>query len=137
MSEGLSKSLSIVLYVLLGISAVLGILFLFGKIETDILIGWCYALLGLATVAAIIFPILGMAKNPVGAKSALIGVVALGVVFVIAYALAGDEMIPKYEKFISGPGESKLVSMGLITFYILAAGAVLAIISSMFTKLIK
>ena len=94
-------------------------------------------LLGLATAAAIIFPILGMAKNPKGAKSALLGVVALAVVFVIAYALGGDELTPKYEKFISGPGESKLVSMGLITFYILAVVAIIATVFSGFIKLFK
>lgn len=137
MSGGLSKILPIVLYVLLGISALLGVLFYAGVVETQLLMSWCYLLMGLATAAAIVFPILGMAKDPKAAKSALIGVGALAVVFIISYALAGDEMIPKYEKFISGPGESKLVSMGLIAFYILAIGAILATISSAFMKLFK
>ena len=137
MSGGLTKILSIVLYVLLGISALLGVLFYTGTVETELLITWCYILLGLATAAAIVFPILGMAKDPKGAKSALIGVVALAAVFAISYALAGDEMLPKYEKFIDGPEDSKLVSMGLIAFYILAIGAIIATVSSAFTKMFK
>ena len=137
MSEGLSKILPIVLYVLLGVSALLGILFYVGTVDSQILITWCYILLGLATAAAVIFPILGMAKDPKSAKSALIGVGALAVVFIISYVLAGDEMTPKYEKFISGPAESKLVSTGLIAFYILAIMAIIAIVSSAFTKLFK
>lgn len=137
MSGGLSKILPIVLYVLLGISALLGVLFYAGAVDTELLMTWCYILMGLATAAAIVFPILAMTKDPKAAKGALIGVGALVVVFVISYALAGDEMTPKYEKFISGPGESKLVSTGLIAFYILAIGAIIATVSSGFMKLFK
>mgnify|MGYP000088270957 CR=1 FL=1 len=60
-------------------------------------------------------------KDPKAAKSALIGVGALVVVFGISYALAGVEMLPKYTKFISTSEESKLVSTGLVAFYILDA----------------
>ena len=137
MSEGLSKSLTIVLYVLLGISALLGILFYVDSVDSEILIYWCYALFGLGAVSAIIFPILTMAQNPAGAKSALIGVGALALVFVIAYVLAGDEMLPKYKNFISGPEASRRVGMGLIAFYILAAGAIVATVFSGVTKLFK
>jgi len=137
MTGGLSKILPIVLYVLLGISALLGVLFYLDAVDTQILLSWCYVLMGLATAAAIVFPILSMAKDPKAAKSALIGVGALAVVFIISYVLAGDEMLPKYEKFISGPGESKLVSTGLIAFYILAIGAIIATVSSGFMKLFK
>jgi len=137
MSQGLSKTLSIVLYVLLGVSALLGVLFYTGSVDTEILITWCYLLMGLATAAAIIFPILGMAKNPGGAKSALIGVGALLLVFAISYALADDTMTPKYAKFISGPEASKQVSMGLIAFYILAVGAIVTVVVSGLSKLFK
>ena len=137
MSEGLSKILSIVLYALLGISGLLGALFYAGSVESATLIGWCYVLFGLATIAAIVFPIMAMAKNPKGAKSALIGVVALGAIFAISYALGGDEMTPKYEEFISGPEASKRVSMGLIAFYLLALGAVGVTVYSGITKLFK
>lgn len=135
--SGISKVLPIVLYALLGISAILGILFYFDSVSSESLITWCYVLLGVATASAIVFPILGMAKNPKGAKSALIGVIALAAVFGISYALGGDEMTPKYEGFISGPGESKLVSMGLIAFYILAVTAIIATVFSGFVKLFK
>jgi len=137
MSEGLSKSLSIVLYVLLGISALLGILFYAGGISSEAIIYWCYALFGLATIAAIVFPIMAMVKNPKGAKSALVGVIALLAVFGISYVLAGDEMLPKYYDFISGPAASKQVGMGLIAFYILAIGAIGVTVFSGVTKFFK
>lgn len=137
MSEGLSKILNIVLYVLMGLSALFGILFYAGSMSEEVLIYWCYALFGIGAVAAIIFPILHMIKNPKGAKSALVGVGALAVVFVISYALAGDEMTDKYAEFISGPAASKRVSAGLISFYILAIAAVAATLYSGVSKLFK
>lgn len=137
MSQGLSKILNIVLYVLLGLSALLGVLFYTGSIESELLIFWCYVLFIIGAVAAIVFPIINMAKNPGGAKSAFIGIGALLIVFVISYLLAGDEMTDKYAKFISGPEASKRVSMGLIAFYILAIGAILATIVSGFSKMFK
>jgi hypothetical protein len=137
MSEGLSKILNIVLYVLLGISALLGVLFYAGSVDSETLIAWCYILFGISAVAAIVFPIITMAKNPAGAKSALLGVVALIIVFVIAYALAGDEMLPKYKGFIEGPEASKRVGAGLIAFYILAVGAIVATVYSGVSKLFK
>ena len=137
MSEGLSKILNIVLYALLGISALLGVLFYSGSIESDTIIYWCYALFALGAATAIIFPIITMIKNPKGAKSALIGVLALVVVFVVSYALAGDEMLDKYYDFISGPEASKRVGTGLIAFYILAIGAIIATVYSGISKLFK
>ncbi len=137
MSEGLSKILNIVLYALMGVSALLGVLFYAEVIDSELLIYWCYALFGLGTLAAVVFPIMHMIQNPKGAKSALIGVVALLVVFGISYALAGDEMTAKYANFISGPEASKRVSMGLIAFYILAIGAIGVTVFSGVSKLFK
>ena len=137
MSGGLTKILPIVLYVLLGISALLGVLFYLEVVDTELLMTWCYVLMALATASAVIFPIIAMTKDAKAAKGALIGIGALVVVFGISYALAGDKMTPKYAKFISSPEESKLVSTGLVAFYILAIGAILATISSAFMKIFK
>ena len=137
MSEGLSKILGIVQYTLLGISALLGILFYTGSIEASMILNWCYVLFAIGAAAAIILPIINLGKNPAGAKSAGIGLIALIVVFGIAYALAGDEMLPKYEDFIEGPADSKRVGMGLIAFYILAFGAIAATLYSSVSKIFK
>ncbi len=137
MSEGLSKILSIVLYVLLGVSALLGVLFYLDAISTDMIIYWCYTLFFLGAAAAIVLPLINLAKNPAGGKAALIGLIALVLVFVISYVIAGDEMLPKYEAFIDGPEDSKMVGMGLIAFYILSLGAIGAVVYSSVSKLIK
>lgn len=137
MSEGLSKKLSIVLYSLMGISTLLGVLFYADSIGAEVLIYWCYFLFAIGAIFAVFFPIMEMAKNPNGAKSALIGVGALLVVFGISYALGGDEMPDKYAGFISGPGESKMVSAGLISFYILAVAAIVTTVYSGVSKMFK
>ena len=137
MSKGLSKILNIVLYVLLGVSALLGVLFYLESISADLIIYWCYTLFGLGAAAAIILPIINLGKNPAGAKGALIGLIALVLVFVISYMIAGDEMLPKYEAFIDGPEDSRKVGMGLIAFYILALGAIGAVVYSSISKMIK
>jgi hypothetical protein len=137
MSEGISKVLNIVLYVLLGVSALLGVLFYSGSVDSETVMYWCYALFVIGAATAIIFPIISMIKHPKAAKSAFIGVLALVLVFVLAYALAGDEMTEKYADFISGPDASRRVGTGLIAFYILAIGAVGVTVCSGISKLFK
>jgi len=137
MSNGSNKILSILLYVLMGISALLGVLFYSGSVSTDVIMYWCYALLGLGVVAAVVFAIVNMIRSPKGAKSAVIGVVALLAVFGISYGLAGDEMNDVYAEFISGPEASKRVGMGLIAFYILGIGAIAVTVFSGVSKLFK
>lgn len=137
MSTALAKILSITLYTLIGISAILGVLFYTDSISENLLMSWCYILLIIAALAAIVFPIIGMVNHPKGAKSALIGVVSLLVVFAISYALAGDEIVPAYKDFIETPAQSKMVSTGLIAFYILGIGAIIATIYSSISRVTK
>lgn len=137
MSSGASKILPIVLYVLLGISTLLGVLFYSDVIGSDTLIYWCYALLIIGIATTLISSLVRMIGNPRAGKSALIGLVALVVVFAVSYVLAGDEMTPKYADFISGPEASKLVGSGIIAFYILGLGAIAAVVISSLSKLVK
>lgn len=137
MSNGASKILPIVLYVLLGISTLLGVLFYSDVIGSDTLIYWCYALLALGIVITLISSLVRMIGNPKAGKSALVGLVALVVVFAVSYVLAGNEMTPKYADFISTPEASKLVGSGIIAFYILGLGAIAAVVISSLSKLVK
>lgn len=137
MENTLSKILSIVLYILMGIGAVLGILFYAGAVTESALIYYCYFLLAIAAVVAIIFPIFGIVTNPKGARGALIGIGVLALIIIISYAVAGDEMLPKYEGFINSSSESKWVSAGLISLYILGGLAILATIFSSINRVIK
>ena len=123
---------------LLGLSALLSLLFAFGAVSEGLLITWCYILLGVATVTAIVFPMITMAQNPKGAKNALIGVVALVVICVIGYVMAGNEVHIDYEGILlADEGTSQLSEAALIAFYILGAGAIGAIIYAEVSKMLK
>lgn len=133
-----NKLLEIILYVLLGISTLLSVLFYVNIISEGILINWCYLLFGIATLTAIVFPIIAMIQNPKNAKNALIGVVSLLVIVGIAYALAGGEEIYNANAILlADASTSKWSEAGIISVYILAIAAIGTIIFSEVSKIFK
>jgi hypothetical protein len=70
----------------------------------------CYILLGVATVAAVAFPVFELIKNPKGAKGALLGIGTLVVVVAVSYALSSDANPSKIEITASA---AKQVDTGL------------------------
>lgn len=133
-----SKLFSIILMTLLGLSAVLSVLFFVDVISEGLLIMWCYVLLGIAAIAAIVFPLINMAQNPKSAKNALIGVVALAVVCGIGYALAGSEEFFTLDgKLLADASSSKYSEAGLIAFYIMGAAAIVAVVYAEVSKMFK
>lgn len=142
-----SKIFNIVLYILLGISAILGVYYF---VATDFkelsnayatsstLIYWCYALLIIASLLSIIYPLMYMVQNPKNAKNALIGIVGLVVVFIMGYLLAsGEEIYDAKAILIADETTSKLSEAGLNAFYILGLGAIGVIIFSEVSKIFK
>ena len=140
MSEKLNKYLQIVLYVILGVSLILyGFFYINGESMTDAVLIWAYILLGLTVVLLLVFPVLYFIKNPKAAIKFLIVLVGFAILFGIGYLLAsGDINAPIFEKQGVTSNTSRLVGAGMITTYILAGIAVLAIIyssiSSVFNK---
>lgn len=133
-----NKLFSYILIGLLGLSAILCVLFFAGVVSEGLLITWCYVLLGIAALAAIIFPLITMAQSPANAKNALIGVVGLVVVFAIGYALAGGEEYLDYDGvMLANSSESKMSEAGLIAFYVLGAGAIGSIVYAEVSKMLK
>ena len=138
MTDHLSTILSKGLYALLGISVLLVVLFFGGIWVTEsALIIWSYLLLGIAAVAAVLFPIIYLVQNPKKAKGALFSVAGLLVIFGISYLIASAAVLNSYEKFDIDGAISRRVGMGLIAMYILGFGAVGAIIYSAVSRLIK
>jgi hypothetical protein len=133
-----NKLFSIILSVLLGLSALLSLLFAFDAVSEGLLITWCYILLGVASITAIAFPIITMVTNPKGAKNALIGVGSLVVICGLGYVMAGNEVHIDYEGILLADEEtSKLSEAALIAFYILGAGAIGTIIFAEVSKMFK
>ena len=94
-----------------------------------------YIVMALILVLVIVFVIAGLFRGNI--KNTLISVGAFAVIVVIAYLLTdGNEIVMKDGETLSASG-SHWVGAGLVTFYILAAIAVGAMILSGVRKLIK
>ena len=85
-----------------------------------------YILLAAATLTAIVFPIRHMISHPKKAKEIGMVIAALLVIYVIATLFASDEVTEDFAKFGVTATASKQVGTGLIVFYILAIGAIIA-----------
>ena len=124
MFENLTKTLSLVLYVLLGISVLLSVLFFAEMISESSLIIWAYILVVIATLAAVLFPVVYLVQNLNKAKTALLSLAGLLVVIGISYLLASGEVLHSYEKYGIDEAVSKNVGTGLIAMYLLGFGSI-------------
>lgn len=125
MSNKLSRILTISLYVLLAVSVVFTVVFYMGnkvpgtegtafeepKITENMII-WAYVLFGIAAVAAIIFPLINLIKNPINAKNVLIVILFFAVIIGVSYLLASSEPI-SFLKVEASESTLKLVGTGL------------------------
>ncbi len=99
-----------------------------------------YALIGICILMILVFAVGRIAKNPGGAKSALIGIVGLLVLLFVAYALSTGtdaNTNPKYVEMSLSEETSRQVGTGLMVFYILAGLAILSILYVEVTRLFK
>ena len=148
----LHRVLSIILYVLMIVSAVLVGLFYFGGVVegtegtnleeptiTNTILNWTYILFAIAAVAAILFPVVYMVMHPQNAKKAGIAIIGLAIVVFVAYSLASDQLLTliDYTGTDNNPQTLKLADTGLISMYILLGVAVLSIIYVEIAKLFK
>lgn len=96
-----------------------------------------YIALGITAVVAVLFAIYNVVTHPKQAKGVLFGIIGLAVVIGVSYGIASDEPVKIAGGVVVEGSTPKLVGMGLITFYIAAGIAVLAVIASSVSSLIK
>ena len=88
---------------------------------------WIYILVAIAVLALIIVPLPYMIRNPKTMVKFGIGIVALGVVLLIAYMLSSDAALP----FIEGAADknewSTWADVNIISMYIMTGAAILVI----------
>jgi len=96
-----------------------------------------YILLGATSILAIGFPLKQLISNPKKAKEIGMALGGLFVIYIIATLLATDEVTEHYEKFGVTATLSKQVGTGLFLFYILGAGAILSVVYSEVSKMLK
>jgi hypothetical protein len=96
-----------------------------------------YFLFGVATIAAIVLPFLSTLKNPKVLVRAGIGIGILAVIFIISFAISGDEVTAiAASQGVTATG-SKMIGAGLIMFYITLIGAALGLVYSEVSKALK
>jgi len=94
----------------------------------------------IATVAAIVFPIISVISNPKGSVKGLISAVFIVVIILISYSVSSDELL-KLSANYAGPDNTplrlKLTDAGLYTTYIIFGLTVIAAIYSEVVKIFK
>ena len=93
------------------------------------------ALLSIASIIIIFFALIHMMKNKKAAKKTLLTFGGLATVLLISYyGLSNNEVLSSYQKYNVDANTSKLVGMGIWSFYILSIGAITSIIFSELSK---
>ncbi len=151
MSKLITKIITISLYILMGVSVALMLVFYFGSdvpgtadtpmkepVVTETILLWAYILVGLAVLTALIFPAIRMLTNPKNAKKTLIGLAGVAVIVIIAWQFSSDEILPlATENPDNIPEVLKLAGTQLGTMYILLALAILSIFYTEIRNLFK
>jgi len=96
-----------------------------------------YFLFFVAVAALVILPTINALKAPKEVAKSAAGLVGLVVIFLISYALSGDEVTLKTASYGTTAGGSKIIVAGLIMFYIVFFISVIGLIYSFFHKAIK
>lgn len=97
-----------------------------------------YVLLGATVLFAVIFPLITLASDFKKGIKVIISLVVLLGLFGLTYSLASDSIDGAvYEKLEITPQVSKLVGAGILTTYILAIIAVLAVVVTSVSNLFK
>jgi len=93
-----------------------------------------YLMVGFAALAAIGFGIKKMMQKTNNAKKTLYTIGGLVAVLIFSYLIASDEVLGSYEKYEITASTAKKVGMGLTTFYVLAIGAIGAVLYAELSK---
>ena len=135
------KIVKIFSWILMGVSALVALLFYTNSISEAPYIIWAYVLVGLASAMALVFPIIYFVNNPKNAIKALVGIGALGLIFLIGYLVADTTPIvtatSELDPNFSDPTVLRLADTGLIMTYILMFVAVLALLLTGIRSLIN
>jgi NADH:ubiquinone oxidoreductase subunit 6 (subunit J) len=91
-------------------------------------------MVGVAALTAIGFGVKKMMTNTENTKKTLYTIGGLIVVLLFSYLIASDEILGSYEEYEITASTAKKVGMGLTTFYVLAIGAIGAVLYAELSK---
>ncbi len=97
-----------------------------------------YVLVLVAVLGAVVLPIvIALTQNPKSLLKVLAGVAVLAVVFGISYGLSGNEVTAKYTEAGITEVSSQVVGGALTMIYLLLGIALVGVVVTEITKLIK
>jgi len=138
MSEKYFKYIQWLLYVLMGLSALLTIIFYLSSGSPDLLLYWMYFLLILSGVVTLTLSALNILKNPKGSLKVLLVIGVIIVLGFLSYALSSNNypqaLLEKYS--ISANGV-KMVGASLIMTYFIMVIAIGVFIYTSLSRLFK
>lgn len=106
-------------------------------VTVNILLIITYALLGVGALGAIIFPIINMVGDFQKAKSALVGLGGVAVVFLFSYLVSSNEVLDSYVKYNVTETSSQMIGAVLVMMYTLGLGAIVLAIAGEIYKAFK
>ncbi len=138
MKDKTAKLIQWLLLGMMGISALLGILFYVGVASTDIFLYWGYLLMVLSIAVTLFVMVIQFIKAPKGSRKLLYVLVLLVVLGIISYAISGNEFTAIYlEKYSITTKTSKIIGAALIFTYFVAAGTILTFIYTSVSRFFK
>jgi hypothetical protein len=93
-----------------------------------------YLMIGIGSLIAVGFGIKKTIANTENTKKTLYTIGGLVAVLLFSYLIASDEVLKSFEKYEITASTAKKVGMGLITFYVLAIGAIGAVLYAELSK---
>jgi hypothetical protein len=109
----------------------------FGEFVSEYGLYLGYALVIIAVLSVIILPLINSINDPKSLLKGGLGILFLGVVYLISYLLAGNEVLPTYLEYGVDASASKLIGGALISMYILIGIALVFIVYTEISKLTK
>jgi len=106
-------------------------------IMSDYVLRASYILGILAAAAAVILPLIKAFGNPKSLLGTVIGLVILAIIFVIAYSMSGNEVLPKYQEFDVNAATSQVIGGVLGMFYILLGLVLVSIVVTEIARIFK
>jgi hypothetical protein len=96
-----------------------------------------YLLLFVTLLGVIIFPLIQTVSDFKKAKSGLIGLAGLVLLFLLAYSISPADQGLFYTNFNIGPKMSKFIGGGLFATYFIFVGVIISILYAEVSKFIK
>ncbi|CAN5483794.1 hypothetical protein BH10BAC4_BH10BAC4_24690 [soil metagenome] len=97
-----------------------------------------YVLLIIGIAVAAFWPLVHAAQDPKSIGKSALGIGTLVLIFVIAYLMSGGEVTPQYETLgVHTEFSSKMIGAGMMMFYIVLIGSIIAIVFAEISKSLK